>query len=68
MNEYILPFNKINLTHLPQAVGKNASLGEMYNKLNPLGVDVPDGSAITVESYHAFLSHNKLAETLRQKR
>ncbi len=66
MTEYILPFNKINLTHLPEVGGKNASLGEMYNKLHFLGVEIPDGFAITVKCYHAFLSHNKLSETLRQ--
>jgi len=66
MNTYIIPFNKINLTHLPEVGGKNASLGEMYNKLHPLGIEVPDGFAVTVESYRDFLSHNKLTETLKQ--
>jgi len=66
MNAYIIPFNKINLTHLPEVGGKNASLGEMFNKLQPLGIKVPDGFAITVESYREFLSHNKLTETLKQ--
>ena len=66
MNTYIIPFNKINLTHLPEVGGKNASLGEMFNKLDPLGIEVPDGFAVTVESYRVFLSHNKLTETLKQ--
>lgn len=66
MSTYIIPFSKINLTHLPETGGKNASLGEMFNKLQPLGVEVPDGFAITVESYRQFLSHNKIADTLSQ--
>jgi pyruvate,water dikinase len=66
MNAYTIPFNKINLTHLPEVGGKNASLGEMFNKLHPLGIEVPDGFAVTVESYRQFLSHNKLTETLKQ--
>ena len=66
MNPYIIPFNKINLTHLPEVGGKNASLGEMFNKLHPLGIEVPDGFAVTVESYHHFLTHNKLGDTLKQ--
>ncbi len=66
MNTYIIPFNKINLTHLPEVGGKNASLGEMFNKLHPLGIEVPDGFAVTVESYRQFLSQNKLTETLKQ--
>ena len=66
MNAYIIPFNKINLTHLPEVGGKNASLGEMFNKLQPMGIEVPDGFAVTVESYRHFLSHNKLDEKLKQ--
>lgn len=66
MKTFIIPFSKINLTHLPQVGGKNASLGEMFNKLHPLGIEVPDGFAITVESYRSFLLHNKLTETLKQ--
>ncbi len=66
MKTYIIPFEKINLTNLPEVGGKNASLGEMFNKLHPLGIEVPDGFAITVESYRYFLSQNKLTETLSQ--
>lgn len=66
MNEYIIPFNKINVTYLPHVGGKNASLGEMFNNLHPVGIEVPEGFAIMVESYRAFLSHNKLTDTLRQ--
>jgi pyruvate,water dikinase len=66
MSVYIIPFNKINLTHLPEVGGKNASLGEMFNKLHPLGIEVPDGFAVTVESYRHFLSHNKIESTLSQ--
>ncbi len=61
---YTIPFNKINLSHLSQVGGKNASLGEMYNKLGSFGIVVPDGFAITVESYRLFLSENKLTEKL----
>lgn len=63
---YTIPFSQINLTHLLQVGGKNASLGEMFNKLHSLGIEIPDGFAITVGSYREFLSHNKLTETLWQ--
>lgn len=66
MSIFIIPFSDISITHLPQVGGKNASLGEMFNKLHPLGIEVPDGFAVTVESYRAFLSQNKLTETLKQ--
>jgi pyruvate, water dikinase len=66
MKPYIYPFNTIDLTHLPEVGGKNASLGEMFNKLSPLGIEVPDGFAITVASYRHFLAHNGIEERLRQ--
>ncbi|WHF51316.1 phosphoenolpyruvate synthase [Chryseobacterium gotjawalense] len=66
MNAYTIPFNKIDLSDLPQVGGKNASLGEMFNKLSPLGIEVPDGFAVTVESYRSFLSQNQLQETLKE--
>ena len=66
MNTYIIPFNEIILSHLPQVGGKNASLGEMFNKLQPLGIEVPNGFAITVESYRSFLFQNNLTEKLQK--
>lgn len=65
MNSYIIPFKNLDLTDLPEVGGKNASLGEMFNKLNSLGVKVPDGFAITVKSYRDFLSQNNLTESLK---
>ena len=35
--------------------GKNASLGEMYQRLMPLGVPVPNGFAVTAEAYRHLL-------------
>jgi len=66
MNQYTIPFNKINLANIAQAGGKNASLGEMINTLRPMGIEVPDGFAVTVEGYRYFLSYNKIDETLTQ--
>jgi pyruvate, water dikinase len=66
MSPYILPFNQISLASLPEVGGKNASLGEMFNKLKPLGIDVPDGFAVTVASYRAFLAANHLTEVLKK--
>ena len=65
MNSYIIPFEKINLTDLPEAGGKNASLGEMFNKLKPLGIKVPDGFAITASAYKIFLQYNKIEDKLK---
>ena len=40
--------------------GKNASLGEMFNKLTKKGVNLPDGFAITTEAYWSFVKENKI--------
>ncbi|ELR71901.1 Phosphoenolpyruvate synthase [Fulvivirga imtechensis AK7] len=45
---------------LAKVGGKNASLGEMIQKLTPLGVNVPGGFAITAGAYYDFLSYNEL--------
>lgn len=66
MNEFILPFQKTDSTCLQQVGGKNASLGEMISKLKTLGIEVPDGFAITVEGYHVFLKHNNLHDPLKK--
>ena len=57
---YIIPFSKLSLTDLPEAGGKNASLGEMFNKLGTLGINVPDGFALTSTAYKFFLKANDL--------
>ena len=58
MNSFIAPFSKITMADLPKVGGKNASLGEMIQRLSPYGIRVPDGFAITVDAYHEFISFN----------
>jgi pyruvate,water dikinase len=52
---YILWLDEIGLDDLPLVGGKNASLGEMRRELTKYGVSVPNGFAVTVNAYHAFL-------------
>ncbi len=66
MSDYIIPFNKLTMANLAQVGGKNASLGEMIQNLTPLGVQIPDGYAITVEAYTEFLAFNKIHEPLQK--
>lgn len=66
MNPFIIPFEKIDLTNLPEAGGKNASLGEMINKLKRLGIKVPEGFAITATAYKHFLQYNKIEDKLKK--
>ncbi|MEP2239480.1 MAG: PEP/pyruvate-binding domain-containing protein, partial [Maribacter sp.] len=55
MKNYIRHFNEININDVPTVGGKNASLGEMFQKLTSKGVQVPDGFATTAEAYWHFL-------------
>lgn len=58
-------FSQITLKDIPTVGGKNASLGQLFTNLRPLGIAVPDGFAITAESYRLFLKQNNLESRLR---
>ncbi len=64
MNRYIKWFKEIGIDTVNEVGGKNASLGEMYNYLTPLGVNVPNGFAVTALAYRHYLSYNNLWEPL----
>ncbi|MFA6304372.1 MAG: phosphoenolpyruvate synthase [Patescibacteria group bacterium] len=51
----ILWFNELNISDIPKVGGKNASLGEMYQKLTKKGIKVPNGFAISSGAYYTFL-------------
>ena len=49
-------FSDIRLRDVPAVGGKNASLGELYSVLSDQGIQVPNGFALTAQSYRAALS------------
>ena len=55
MYKHIRFFKDITNQDVPQVGGKNASLGEMYRKLTPKGVNLPNGFSTTADSYYYFL-------------
>src|SRR4030042_4985378 len=59
---YILWFDEVGIDELPMVGGKNASLGEMRRELMKHGVNIPNGFAVTVNAYHAFLDSGILQE------
>jgi pyruvate,water dikinase len=65
---HIIWFKDLKIEDVPFVGGKNAALGEMISTLVPLGVNVPDGFAITAEAYRYFVSSTgldkKIAEVL----
>ena len=52
---FTIHFSKIGITDIPLVGGKNASLGEMFQKLGGRGVPVPTGFAVTAYAYRYFL-------------
>jgi pyruvate,water dikinase len=62
---YTLDFADVGMQHLAQVGGKNASLGELFNRLKPLGVGVLDGFAVTADAYRALLERAGLLQRLR---
>lgn len=65
MKAYIKKFSEISIDDVPTVGGKNASLGEMYNKLSSKGIRVPDGFATTAFAFQKFLEFNKITTALK---
>ena len=65
MARYIRWFEELSIDDVPLVGGKNASLGEMYRELMPLGVLVPNGFAVTAEAYRDTLTRAGVWDELR---
>lgn len=66
MQTFVKKFKDITLADLPEVGGKNASLGEMFSKLQPRGIAVPNGFATTAAAFWSFLEANNLREKLKE--
>ena len=55
-SRYIRWFEELGMDDVPIVGGKNASLGEMYRELAPLGVSLPNGFAVTAEAFRTALT------------
>ncbi len=64
--QYIRFFDEIGIDDIPLVGGKNASLGEMYQKLIPEGVKVPNGFAVTAQAYRYVLDQSDSWDALRE--
>jgi len=65
-NALILWFEEIGIEDVPMVGGKNASLGEMYQKLTSKGVAVPHGFAITAYAYQHLLKDAGIESAIRE--
>ncbi len=64
--KFILWFNEIGIEDVPLVGGKNASLGEMYQKLHEKGIRIPNGFAITAYAYRYFLKYAGIEEEIKK--
>jgi pyruvate,water dikinase len=61
---YIGWFSGLGRDDVASVGGKNASLGEMYQHLKPLGVEVPNGFALTAAAFRDALTEAKAWDEL----
>ena len=59
-NSFILWFEDIGMGDVAQVGGKNASLGELIRALEPKGVRIPHGFAVTADAYYYYLKETGL--------
>lgn len=59
-NELLLWFEDLGIKDIARVGGKNASLGEMIRHLTRMGIMVPEGFAVTTNSFRSFVAHNDL--------
>jgi pyruvate,water dikinase len=62
---YVRWYNEVNIDDVGSVGGKNAALGEMYSNLVPLGVNIPDGFALTADAYRHFFKDTGLDEKIK---
>lgn len=63
--KFIKLFEEIGIKDVPTVGGKNASLGEMIQKLGNKGVLIPSGFAITADAYWHHISQNNLKDKIK---
>ncbi len=64
MTQYVLRFREVDLSRLADVGGKNASLGELIRALEPRGINVPDGFALTSDAFRLHLERAGLADAI----
>ena len=63
---FVKLFSEVGIDDVPFVGGKNAALGEMYSNLVPLGVNIPDGFALTADAYRHFFKKTGLDEEIKK--
>ncbi|OQP59042.1 phosphoenolpyruvate synthase [Niastella populi] len=66
MESLIMKFSDISIGDVAKVGGKNASLGEMYNRLSGEKIAIPSGFAVTADAFWLFIDRNRLREKLNE--
>lgn len=64
--DFVKWYSEVGIVDVSRVGGKNAALGEMYSNLVPLGVNIPDGFALTAEAYRYFFKETGLDEKIKK--
>ncbi|MCL5017171.1 MAG: phosphoenolpyruvate synthase, partial [Patescibacteria group bacterium] len=62
----VLWFKELGIEDVPLVGGKNAALGEMFSNLTSLGVNVPNGFALTAFAYRYFFEKTGLDKKIKE--
>jgi pyruvate, water dikinase len=62
--DYVIDLRELTASDVARVGGKDASLGEVINSLEPAGVNVPPGFATTADADWELLDHNHLKEPI----
>ncbi len=65
VTELVLPLARVTREMVDAVGGKNASLGEVLNRV---GLPIPAGFAITTRAYHYFLAYNDLVDEINKRK
>ena len=63
--KFVKWYSEVGIKDVPIVGGKNAALGEMYSNLVPLGVNIPDGFALTADAYRYFFEKTGLDKDIQ---
>lgn len=64
-NTWILWLDQISNDDVSLVGGKNASLGEMYTKLKPNGINIPNAFVVTAAGYKHFVESSGLNQIIQ---
>ena len=64
--QYTIKMDKVGIKDVGEVGGKNASLGEMLQHLEPKGVSIPNGFIVTASAYRYFLEETGLKEFIKK--